>query len=219
MIRTTIFALAITALQVGPTLAQAPAAASSAPAAAPSAPAATAATAPDELVKNTFEEAKAIVKKTQDPRELRRVAEQKLLPYFDFNTMTRLAVGPGWRNATPAQQQSLVDGFRALLVNTYTSALNDASSLLDKTLEVKPVQTKGNDATVRTVMRGPGRPPVAIDYRMQNTNGWKVYDVVVEGVSLVTTYRGEFNEEVRKTGVDGLIKTLEAKNRAVAAKS
>jgi len=201
-------------LQAGPALAQAPAAvASSAPAAA------TTSTAPDELVKNTFDEAKAIVKKTQDPRELRRIAEQKLLPYFDFNTMTRLAVGPGWRNATPAQQQALVDGFRALLVNTYTSALNEASSLLDKTLEVKPVQTKGNDATVRTVVRGPGRPPVAIDYRMQNANGWKVYDVVVEGVSLVTTYRGEFNEEVRKSGVDGLIKTLEAKNRSVAAKS
>jgi phospholipid transport system substrate-binding protein len=213
MIRTTIFAFAFLALQGGPALAQAP---SAAPAAAP---AAASATTPDELVKNTFEEAKAIVKKTQDPRELRRVAEQKLLPYFDFNTMTRLAVGPGWRNATPAQQQALIDGFRTLLVNTYTSALNEASSILDKTLEVKPVQTKGNDATVRTVVRGQGRPPVAIDYRMQNTNGWKVYDVVVEGVSLVTTYRGEFNEEVRKSGVDGLIKTLEAKNRSVAARS
>jgi phospholipid transport system substrate-binding protein len=209
----TIFVCVFLALQAGTAVAQAPGAAT-----APTASAA-AATAPDELIKNTFEEAKAIVKKTTDPKELRRIAEQKLLPYFDFNTMTRLAVGPGWRNATPAQQQALVDAFRTLLVNTYTSALNDAQSLLEKTLEVKPVQTKGNDATVRTVIKGGSRPPVAIDYRMQNTGGWKVYDVVVEGVSLVTTYRGEFNEEVRKSGVDGLIKTLEAKNRSLAAKS
>jgi phospholipid transport system substrate-binding protein len=217
MKRTTIFALVILALQAGAAQAQsqAPAGAASPSTQAPAANAST----PDELIKNTFEEAKAIVKKTHDPRELRRIAEQKLLPYFDFAMMTRLAVGPGWRNATPAQQQALVDAFRSLLVNTYTSALNEASSLLDKTLEVKPVQTKGNDATVRTVVKGPGRPPVAIDYRMQNSSGWKVYDVVVEGVSLVTTYRNEFNEQVRKAGVDGLIKTLEAKNRSVASKS
>src|SRR5688572_28068577 len=108
MIKMTVFAFAFLALQAGPGFAQAPASSgSSAPA---SAPAAASAAAPDELVKNTFEEAKAIVKKTQDPRELRRIAEQKLLPYFDFNTMTRLAVGPGWRNATPAQQQALIDG-------------------------------------------------------------------------------------------------------------
>lgn len=188
------------------------------PAAAQGAPQADA--APDALVKNTFEEAKAVVRQTQDPRELRRIAEQKLLPYFDFAAMTRLAVGPGWRSATPAQQQALTDAFRSLLVNTYTSALNEATSLLDKTLDVKPVQTKGNDAVVRTSVRGPGRPPVAIDYRMQNSgSGWKVYDVVVEGVSLVTTYRSEFGEEVRKSGVDGLIKTLEQKNRSLAARS
>lgn len=175
--------------------------------------------APEDLVKNTFEEAKAVVRKTPDPRELRRIAEQKLLPYFDFSTMTRLAVGPGWRSATPEQQQKLTDAFRSLLVNTYTAALNEATSILDKTLEIKPTASKGNDRTVRTVVRGPGRPPVAIDYRMQNAgNGWKVYDVVVEGVSLVTTYRGEFSEEVRKSGVDGLIRTLEQKNRSVAAR-
>lgn len=175
---------------------------------------------PDALVKNTFEDAKAVVKQTQDPRELRRIAEQKLLPYFDFQTMTRLAVGQGWRTATPAQQQALTNAFRTLLVNTYTSALNEASSILDKTLDVKPVQTKDNDAVVRTSVSGGGRPPVAIDYRMRNSgSGWKVYDVVVEGVSLVTTYRSEFGEEVRKSGVDGLIKALEQKNRSLGGRS
>lgn len=218
MLRTIVFAFSLLALHAGPGLTQAPASSAGASATTSAKPA-TPATSPEALVKNSFEEAKDVVKKTRDPRELRRIAEQKLLPYFDFATMTRLAVGPGWRNATPAQRQALVDGFRTLLVNTYTSALNEASSLLDKTLEVKPVQTKGNDATVRTVVKGPGRPPVSIDYRMQNSNGWKVYDVVIEGASLVTTYRGEFNEEVRKSGVDGLIKTLEAKNKSLGAKS
>jgi phospholipid transport system substrate-binding protein len=176
--------------------------------------------APDALIKNTFEEAKAIVRQTQDPRELRRIAEQKLLPYFDFDTMTRLAVGPGWRTATPAQRQTLVDSFRALLVNTYTSALNEASSILDKTLELKPVQMRGDDAMVRTLVKGPGRQPIAIDYRMQNKGaGWKVYDVVVEGVSLVTNYRNEFGAEVRKGGVEGLIQTLQQKNRTIGGQS
>jgi phospholipid transport system substrate-binding protein len=176
--------------------------------------------APDELIKSTFEEAKEVVKQNPDPKKLRQIAEQKLLPYFDFQEMTRLAVGPGWRQATPEQRQALVDSFRALLVNTYTSALNQAQNLLDKTLELRPTQKTGdNDALVRSVVKSPGRPPLAIDYRMLDKGqGWKVYDVVVEGVSLVTTYRGEFGEEVRRSGVAGLIKILEDKNRAVAAR-
>jgi phospholipid transport system substrate-binding protein len=176
--------------------------------------------APDELIKSTFEEAKEVVKQNPDPKKLRQIAEQKLLPYFDFQEMTRLAVGPGWRQATPEQRQALVDSFRALLVNTYTAALNQAQNLLDKTMDVKPAQKTGDkDALVRSVVRSPGRPPLAIDYRMlEKGDGWKVYDVVVEGVSLVTTYRGEFGEEVRRSGVAGLIKILEDKNRAVAAR-
>jgi phospholipid transport system substrate-binding protein len=175
--------------------------------------------APEELIKATFEEAKATVKQTQDPKKLRAIAEQKLLPYFDFDQMTRLAVGPGWRTATPEQRNALTGSFRALLVNTYNSALNQASNLLEKTLEVKQVQ-KGSDpkeVTVRTAIRSPSKPPVAIDYRMQDSGkGWKVYDVVVEGVSLVTTYRNEFSDEVRKGGVDGLIKALDNKNKSLA---
>ena len=176
---------------------------------------------PDALIKSSFEEAKSIVRQTTDPRKLRQIAEQRFLPYFDFAQMTRLAVGPGWRRATPQQQQALTDAFRSLLINTYTSALNQASSLLDKTLEVKPVQrTDNKDAFVRTIIHSPDRPPLAVDYRMLNGGqGWKVYDVVVEGVSLVTTYRSEFSEEVQRGGVPGLIKTLEDKNRSIAARS
>ena len=176
---------------------------------------------PDGLVKNSFEEAKSIVRQTNDPKKLRQIAEQKLLPYFDFAQMTRLAVGPGWRRATPDQQKLLTDSFRMLLVNTYTSALNQANSLLDKTLEIRPVQrTDDKEAMVRTVLRSPGKPPLPIDYRMVNNGqGWKVYDVIVEGVSLVTTYRSEFSEEVQRGGVPGLIKSLDDKNRSLAAKA
>jgi len=176
---------------------------------------------PDAMIKNSFEEAKSIVRQTSDTKKLRQIAEQKLLPYFDFTQMTRLAVGPGWRRATPEQQKLLTDSFRMLLVNTYTSALNQANSLLDKTLEVRPAQHNDDkDALVRTVLRSPGKPPLPIDYRMLNNGqGWKVYDVIVEGVSLVTTYRSEFSEEVQRGGVPGLIKSLDDKNRSLAAKS
>ena len=176
---------------------------------------------PDTLIKNSFEEAKSIVRQTNDPKKLRQIAEQKFLPYFDFAQMTRLAVGPGWRRATPEQQKELTDSFRTLLVNTYTSALNQANSLLEKTLDVRPAQrTDDKDAMVRTVLRSPGKPPLPIDYRMLNNGqGWKVYDVIVEGVSLVTTYRSEFSEEVQRGGVPGLIKTLDDKNRALAARA
>jgi phospholipid transport system substrate-binding protein len=176
--------------------------------------------APDALIKTTFEEAKAIVRQTTDPKKLRQAAEQKLLPYFDFAQMTRLAVGPGWRRATPEQRETLTQAFRSLLVSTYTSALNQASSLLDKTLEVRPPQRPDDkDVLVRSVLRSPGKQPLAIDYRMLNDGkGWKVYDVVVEGVSLVTTYRSEFSDEVQRGGVPGLIKALEEKNRSLAAR-
>jgi phospholipid transport system substrate-binding protein len=173
---------------------------------------------PDALIKSSFEEAKAIVRQTTDPKKLLQIAEQRLLPYFDFAQMTRLAVGPGWRRATPEQQKALTDAFRSLLINTYTSALNQASSLLEKTLEVRPVQhIDESDVLVRTIIRSPGRPLLAIDYRMlKDGPGWKVYDVVVEGVSLVTTYRSEFSEEVQRDGVPGLIRALEEKNRSRA---
>jgi phospholipid transport system substrate-binding protein len=178
---------------------------------------------PEDLIRSTFEDAKATVKQTQDPKKLRAIAEEKLLPYFDFEHMTRLAVGPGWRQATPEQRSQLTEAFRQLLVNTYNSALNQASSLLDKTLDVKPAQKSAGDekdVLVRSTLRSGSRPPMAIDYRMQDTGkGWKVYDVVVEGVSLVTTYRTEFSEEVRRSGIAGLIKSLEDKNRVLASRT
>jgi phospholipid transport system substrate-binding protein len=173
---------------------------------------------PDELVKATTEEVLSVIKKTKDRATLRKVAEQKVVPYFDFKEMTRLAVGRPWREATPEQQKQLEESFRSLLVNTYTSALTRTVAA-DKTVEVKPVQAGANDkeVTVRSAVKGGGGQPLEIDYRMTKQDaGWKVIDVVVENVSLVTTYRSTFAQQVQQGGIDGLIKSLQDKNRQVA---
>ncbi len=138
--------------------------------------------------------------------------EEKVAPHFDFERMTRLAVGRGWRQATPEQQKVLVDQFRALLVRTYSGAL---SQYRDQTMEYKPLRADpaATDVTVKTEVVRSGQAPVQIDYSMTKTpTGWKAYDVIVGGVSLVTNYRDEFDEQVKSGGVDGLIKTLSDKN-------
>jgi phospholipid transport system substrate-binding protein len=176
-------------------------------------------TAPDVLVKTTTEEVLAVIEQTSDRHRLVQLAETKVLPYFDFKRMTRLAVGKSWTQATPEQQQALEKEFRDLLVRTYTNAL--ATGQRKKaTVEVKPLRMQPDSAevTVKTKVTEAGRQPVALDYQMIKTSaGWKVFDVVVENVSLVTNYRASFAEEVSKSGIDGLIKTLAEKNRALAA--
>lgn len=175
-------------------------------------------TAPDALVKSTVDEVLTVIKQNKDKHALRQLAEQKVLPHFDFKRMTQLAMGAAWREANPSQQQALENGFRTLLVNTYTNALS-VSATGNPTVEVKPVQVKPdhNDITVKTVVKDPGKQPVAIDYRMaRSADGWKVYDVVVEDLSLVTNYRGSFASEVSRSGIDGLIKVLDEKNRTLA---
>jgi phospholipid transport system substrate-binding protein len=175
-------------------------------------------TAPDALVKSTVDEVLGVIKTTKDRRALNDVVEKKVLPHFDFQAMTRLAVGRHWREATPAQQKSLENAFRSLLVTTYTTALTQ-STTAEQSVDVRPVAVKpaDDDVTVRTFVRESGRKPIAIDYRMAKaTGGWKVYDVVVENLSLVTNYRGSFNTEIGKSGIDGLIKALDAKNKSNA---
>lgn len=177
-------------------------------------------TTPDAAVKSTVDEVMEVLKKTKDKRALRKAAEEKVLPKFDFKEMTRLAVGPGWKEATPEQQQTLEKEFRAVLVNTYTAALSTGEGS-NATVDVRPVpaaQSGQGDVTVKTVIKQSGKQPVAVDYRMSNSTGsWKVNDVVVENLSLVTTYRGTFSETVKNSGIDGLIKTLQDKNRSLGA--
>ncbi len=151
-----------------------------------------------------------------DQQRVREVVETKLLPYFDFERITALAMGRNWRQATPEQQKQLVDQFRALLVRTYSGAL---AQYRDQTMDYKPLRADANatEVTVRTEVIRQGQAPVQIDYSMAKTpSGWKVYDVIVGGVSLVTNYRDEFNEQIKSGGVDGLIKTLTGEKPAGA---
>lgn len=172
---------------------------------------------PDALVKNVSQEVLSIIKsdpKVQagDQARIREVVETKLLPYFDFERITALAMGRNWRQATPEQRKELVEQFRALLVRTYSGAL---AQYRNQTMEYKPLRAEPNatEVTVRTEVVRPGQAPVPIDYSMAKTGTtWKAYDVIVGGVSLVTNYRDEFNEQIRAGGVDGLIKSLVAKN-------
>ena len=175
--------------------------------------------APDALVKRTADEILAIVRQDKDlqagnQQKVVQLAEQKVLPYFDFERMTRLAVGRGWQQASPEQRQALTSAFRTMLVRTYSTSL---SQYRNQTIEVKPLKMApaDTDVTVRTQVVQQGGPPIPIDYAMEKKdNQWKVYDVIVDGASLVTTYRGSFNEQIQKTGIDGLIKTLQERNQS-----
>ena len=177
--------------------------------------------APDVMVKRVSQDVLQTIKtdpKVQagDQARIREVIESKLLPNFDFTRMTALAMGRNWRQATPEQQQQLTDQFRTLLVRTYSGALNQYR---DQTIDYKPLRADASatDVLVRTEVVRQGQQPVQIDYGMEKKDGtWKAYDVIVGGVSLVTNYRDEFNEQVKAGGVDGLIKTLAAKNGGAA---
>ena len=173
---------------------------------------------PDALVKRTTDEVLAIIKADKDLQagnnaKVVELAEQKVLPHFDFERMTRLAVGRNWAQASDAQKQALIKEFRTLLVRTYSTSL---SQYRNQTIEVKPTRMTPQDkeAMVRTAVIQQGGPPIPIDYAMEKMgDSWKVYDVVIDGASLVTTYRGTFNDQVQKGGLDGLVKTLQERNR------
>ncbi|HYC34886.1 MAG TPA: ABC transporter substrate-binding protein [Usitatibacter sp.] len=184
--------------------------------------AASAQEAPDAMVKRVTDEILTIVRADKDlqagnQRKVVELAEAKVLPHFDFARMTRLAVGRNWQQATPEQREALTREFRTLLVRTYSSSL---SAYRNQTIEVKPLKSTPGDkeATVRTAVIQQGGPSIPIDYSMEKgDSGWKVYDVVIDGVSLVTTYRGSFNDQIQKSGIDGLLKTLRDRNAGSAA--
>ncbi|HET9576627.1 MAG TPA: ABC transporter substrate-binding protein [Usitatibacter sp.] len=172
---------------------------------------------PDALVKRIADEVLQIIRTDKDvasgnQRKVVELAEQKVLPHFDFTRMTRLAVGRNWNQANDAQKEALTKEFRTMLVRTYSSSL---TAYRNQTIQVKPLKMApgDNETTVRTQVVQQGGPPIPIDYAMEKVgNDWKVYDVVIDGASLVTTYRGSFNEQIQKGGIDGLLKTLQERN-------
>ncbi len=177
------------------------------------------ATAPDVLVKGITEDVIQIIRKDKeiragDPKRIAGVVETKILPHFDFARMTQIAMAVNWRRATPEQKKALTEEFKTLLVRTYSNAL---TAYRDQVIDFKPLRARPDDVevTVRSEIKQKGAQSVALDYDMEKTPaGWKVFDVKVGGVSLITTYREDFSGQVRESGIDGLIKVLAAKNRS-----
>jgi phospholipid transport system substrate-binding protein len=177
-------------------------------------------TPPDVLVKQVTLETVELIAKDKEIRggnraKLIGLINDKVIPHFNFTSMAALAMGQSWNKATPEQKKRVTEEFKVLLVRTYASAL---ASYSDQKFDFRPLRAKPSDTDVTVNVRvlQSGTQPVPIDYSMEKTpSGWKVYDVLVGGVSLVANYRTEFNNQVRESGVDGLIKNLSAKNRAL----
>lgn len=173
--------------------------------------------APDAIIRKNTTEILSALKADKDlaagdQKKIEKLADEKVLPYFNFVRMTQLAVGRNWRDANEAQKKLLMDEFRTLLVRTYSTSL---TQFRNQTIEVKPMKMVAGDTevVVKTLINQPGGQPIPIDYSMENSSGgWKVFDVLIDGVSLVTNYRSSFNTEIQKNGIDGLIKSLSERN-------
>ena len=175
---------------------------------------------PDVLIKQVTEDVLEIVRNDKDiqagnTQKAIDLVDKKVLPHFDFLHMTALALGKDWRKATSQQQQQLTAEFKTLLVRTYSNAL---TGYKNQKVVYKPFKMNAGetDVLVRTEVLQPGSKAVQLDYSLEKKeSGWKVYDVTVAGISLVTNYRDQFAQEVRNGGVDGLIATVAAKNKSL----
>lgn len=174
-------------------------------------------TAPDALIRSVTAEVLAAIRqdaaiRAGDAAHIDALVQAKILPHFDFTRATRLAVGVGWRRATAAQREQLTAQFQRLLVRTYSSAL---SSYREQKIDVLPARMRPGDdeVTVRSRVEQSGQAPITIDYSLERAGGeWKVFDVSVDGMSLVQNYRTTFAQEIDNHGIDGLIQRLAAKN-------
>lgn len=179
--------------------------------------------APDALVRTNTQDILAAIKADKDlqagdMKKIEKLAEEKILPYFNFAKMTQLAVGRNWRQATDAQKTALTNEFRQLLVRTYSTSM---SQFRNQTIDVKPLKYSPTetDVVVKTVINQGGGSGIPIDYSMEKVgDSWKVYDVLIDGVSMVTNYRSTFNNEIQQSGIDGLVKSLASRNAKNAAK-
>jgi len=179
---------------------------------------------PDTLARSVTDDVLRLLRSDKElaagnPRRMAELIETKVAPHFEFTSMTKLAMGRNWSRANTEQKKSLTDEFRTLLVRTYTTAFTQYK---DQTVEYRAVRIAPDetDVVVKSLIKQPSGQPVAVDYRMEKTEkGWKVYDVKIEGISLVENYRNTFNTEIQKNGVDGLIKSLADKNKNALAQA
>lgn len=172
---------------------------------------------PETLVRQTSERMLTVLKEQHDvikaqPTRLYGLVDDIVLPHFDFERMARWVLGKNWRQASPEQQQRFVVEFRNLLVRTYGTALLEYN---DQEVRFLPLRMPADaqEVTVRTEVQKPGAMPIPISYSMyRRADGWKVYDVVIDGISLVSNYRTDFSAQIRAGGIDGLIARLAERN-------
>jgi len=173
---------------------------------------------PDELVKQTTNEVIAELEENRhklenNPEKLYRMVDEIVLPHLDFERMSRYVLGKHWREASPGQQEAFIDEFKTLLVRTYATALFEYTG---QDIHYKPFrQDEGdNRALVQTEVRPQDGPAIPIDYALiRNSEQWKVYDIKIDGLSLVTNYRAQYGRIIQSQGVDELIASLSAKNQ------
>jgi phospholipid transport system substrate-binding protein len=176
----------------------------------------------DVFVKSVADEVLSIVKKDKDIQngdqaKVFALVEEKIVPNFNFDHVCKLVLGKNFSKATKEQQEAFEREFRSLLIRTYASAL---SKYRNQTIEYKPLREAADDkqVVIKTLISQPGGQPLGVDYSVEQVgDAWKVYDITIEGVSLVTNYRGQFSSEIRQGGMDGLIQKLVDKNKSNAA--
>jgi phospholipid transport system substrate-binding protein len=181
-----------------------------------------AAAAPDELIRTVTQGVLDQVRsdrslQTGNIERLNTLVDQRVMPYVNFQRMTALAVGRNWRQATPDQQQQLMTEFRRLLLLTYADAVRQVT---DTTIQIRPMRSKPDDdeVIVRTQVLRPGKEAIQLDYRLEKSGAsWKIFDLNILGLWLVEHYRNQFTQVVGASGIDGLIKSLQDKNRTLAA--
>ena len=173
--------------------------------------------APDELVRKTADDVINELKKDKDIKvgdraKIYKLAEEKILPNFDFERICRLVLGKNWRSMSVDQRNMFQEEFRVLLLRTYAIAL---SKFRDQSIEFKPLRMKSSDkiVLVKTEITQSGGQPIDVNYALSNSTGkWLVFDIVIEGVSLVTNYRSQFASQVKNNGIEDLLKKLSEKN-------
>ncbi len=176
---------------------------------------------PDGLVKlvvedvmNTIKNDKAI--QSGDLRKINALVDQKILPHSNFQKTTQLSMGRNWAKASPQQQAQITQEFKTLLIRIYGGAL---AQVKDQKIQYKPFRAAADDTDVivKTAVIGKGEP-IQLDYRLEKTaNGWKVYDINILGAWLVESYRNQFNDQISKGGIDGLIQFLQQRNNALSS--
>lgn len=173
---------------------------------------------PEQIVKSTTERVLQALSEegaAKDRQHVYTIVEQMIVPHFDFEKMSQWVLGKNWKTATPEEQARFVGEFRTLLVRTYSSALMQYT---DEEVVFLPSRSdaEAGTATVKTQVNPSDGPPVPIDYRLYERGGaWKVFDVAVDGVSLVASYRTQFNEQISAGGFSGLLDTLAERNQRI----